>query len=294
MDFSVYDLKSEFTLREVAMLWCEVELMDKSNRPRVLIVFGELLEAAEGGVLPVKRATWSRGGGRRWATGGWVPLQTGTDWDLGLAGGASRHSGRWVPVPLQTGTDWDRTTVDREDLSTWAARLCAERNIQKPKFLFRDERPSQVLDRSRRLIARQGGGSGGVSAQAAETINDESATARQTSEKPASREALIRPATTGEANEQQRSAAILSHVSHAELREEADRLFLATAPPWKSIAAAARKIAPLVKLKKVSRPLSTDNAVRTVTEWLRYLVATNSEAFGKLTPEAQARLKKPR
>lgn len=70
---------------------------------------------------------------------------------------------------------------------------------------------------------------------------------------------------------------------------------MATAKPWSSLSEAVKSIAPAILAMKddVTRPLRETNAERTVREWLSKLVHSDAAALGKLTPEAQKRLRKP-
>lgn len=92
-------------------------------------------------------------------------------------------------------------------------------------------------------------------------------------------------------SQQTSEAAKVSHDGRTKMREEAHKLFLAAPNPWESISAAASEIAPKICTMKVSRPLAKSNAQRTVREWLRAFVASNSTAADKLTQPARARLK---
>lgn len=88
------------------------------------------------------------------------------------------------------------------------------------------------------------------------------------------------------------AAAAKSHAGRDALRKAACEKFMER-ESWASINEAADKIAlELVKCKNVSRPLASNNAVRTVSEWVSKFIASNPKAKAHLTAAGQRRLKK--
>lgn len=110
MDYSVYDLLTEFTLIQAACAWNEVTAMNPENKQKVEMVFHELIRAIESNELPVKKRL-------RWKLTNFITTQ-------------GHHE-----------DDWPNSTVTKIDLIAWA-----EKRGKRPAFLFPEKRKELSID----------------------------------------------------------------------------------------------------------------------------------------------------
>lgn len=107
MDYSVFDLRSFFTLEEAGKAWCNLTHVTPETEYRLVMISGEMVTAILAGELPAK-----------------VPSSV-----TGKMEDTREHHGQYAPCDLA------EARISKEDLKAWAL----QRGI-KPKFLFPEER----------------------------------------------------------------------------------------------------------------------------------------------------------
>lgn len=88
--------------------------------------------------------------------------------------------------------------------------------------------------------------------------------------------------------------AAASHDGRRMTREFTERLFMQHPGEWRSLsdAAASLRERVLAESKRFSRPLTSGNAQKTISEWLSDFVRSDVSAMGKLSQAAQKRIAK--
>lgn len=107
MDYSVFDLRSYFTLEEAGKAWCEITYITPENEYRLVMICGEISTAILHGELPAK-----------------IPSTV-----TGNVESNREYHGQF------TAQDIMGAMITKEDLKAWAIK----RGV-KPKFLFPETR----------------------------------------------------------------------------------------------------------------------------------------------------------